>query len=148
MRNSKQTLSIFLAFVMALSLHIPAFAAVEDTGYSDVAVDAWYTEAVMYCREHGLMNGMTDTTFEPEASLTRAMLVTILYRSAGGPAVTGNDSFTDTVDGAYYADAVVWATQQELIDGYGDGRFGTNDPITRQDMRNVSMMATFPQPPS
>ena len=132
MKNIKHILGLLMAFAMVLSLHIPVLAA--DTGFSDVAADAWYTEAVMYCREHGLMNGMTDTTFEPEASLTRAMLVTILYRSAGGPAVTGNDSFTDTVDGAYYADAVVWATQQELIDGYGDGRFGTNDPITRQDM--------------
>ena len=134
MRNIKRTLSIFMALVMILSLHITALAAVEDTGYSDVEPDAWYTEAVMYCREHELMGGTSDTTFEPEASLTRAMLVTILYRSAGSPAVTGSDSFTDTEDGFYYTDAVVWASQQELIGGYGDGRFGTNDPITRQDM--------------
>lgn len=134
MRNIKRTLSIFVAAVMMLSLQIPAFAAVEDTGFSDVAADAWYAEAVMYCREHGWMNGTTTTTFAPEDSLTRAMLVTILYRSAGSPSVTGNDSFTDTVEGAYYADAVVWASQQELIAGYGDGQFGTNDPVTRQQM--------------
>ena len=65
------------------------------------------------------------------------MLVTILYRSAGSPAVAGSDSFMDTMDGEYYADAVVWAIQQEVIDGYGDGRFGTNDPITRQQMTAI-----------
>ncbi len=134
MRNLKRILSVFLAFATILSLNIPAFAAVEDTGFSDVAADDWYAEAVMYCREHGWMNGTTTTTFAPEDSLTRAMLVTILYRSAGSTTVTGNDSFTDTVEGAYYADAVVWASQQELIAGYGDGRFGTNDPVTRQQM--------------
>lgn len=135
MKNIKRILGLLMAFAMVLSLHIPALAA--DTGFSDVAADAWYAEAVMYCREHGLMNSTTDTTFEPEASLTRAMLVTILYRSAGSPAVTGEDSFTDTVGGAYYADAVVWASQQELIGGYGDGRFGTNEPITRQQMTTI-----------
>lgn len=137
MKNTKRILGLLMAFAMVLSLHIPALAAVDDTGFSDVAADAWYAEAVMYCRERGLMNGTTDTTFEPEASLTRAMLVTILYRSAGSPAVTGEDSFTDTVEGAYYADAVVWASQQELIGGYGDGRFGTNEPITRQQMTTI-----------
>ena len=126
-----------MAFAMVLSLHIPALAAVDDTGFSDVAADAWYAEAVIYCREHGLMNGTTTTYFEPESTLTRAMLVTILYRSAGSPAVTGGDSFTDTVEGAYYADAVVWASQQGLVGGYGDGRFGTNDPITRQQMTTI-----------
>lgn len=137
MKNIKHILGLLMAFAMVLSLHIPALAAVDDTGFSDVAADAWYAEAVMYCREHGLMNGTTDTTFEPEASLTRAMLVTILYRSAGSPAVTGEDSFTDTVEGAYYEDAVVWASQQDLIGGYGDGRFGTNEPITRQQMTAI-----------
>ena len=137
MKNTKQISGLFMAFVMMLSLHIPVIAAVEDTGFSDVAADAWYADAAMYCREHGLMYGTTDTTFEPEASLTRAMLVTILYRSAGSPAVTGSDSFTDTVEGEYYEDAVVWASQQELIAGYGDGRFGTNDPITRQQMTAI-----------
>ena len=137
MRNIKQTLCVLTIFILILSLHVPALAAIEDTGFSDVAADAWYAEAVVYCREHGLMNGMTDTTFEPESGLTRAMLVTILYRSAGSPVVTGDDPFTDTVGGEYYTDAVVWATQQELIDGYGDGRFGTNDPITRQQMTTI-----------
>ena len=134
MKHIKRALGIFVAVAMVLALNIPAFAAEEDTGFTDVAADAWYARAVMYCREHGLMNGTTATTFAPESNLTRAMLVTILYRSAGSPAVTGSDSFTDTVEGPYYADAVVWASQQELIAGYGDGRFGTNDPVTRQQM--------------
>ena len=75
------------------------------------------------------MHGTSSTTFEPESSLTRAMLVTVLYRSAGSPAVAGSDNFSDTVEGAYYADAILWTSQQGLVNGYGNGLFGTNDPI-------------------
>ena len=107
MKHLKKTLSLALAVLLALGISVQAFAAVEDTGFSDVDAGAWYAEAVMYCREHGLMNGTSNTTFAPESSLTRAMLVTVLYRSAGSPAVTGTDNFSDTMAGAYYADAVL-----------------------------------------
>ena len=133
----KRLLSILLTLTMLLAMAVPAFAAAEDTGFVDVDADAWYAEAVAYCREHGLMNGTSDTTFEPESTLTRAMLVTVLYRNAGSPAVTGADNFTDTVEGAYYADAVVWASQQSIVGGYGNGLFGTNDPVTREQMTAI-----------
>ena len=133
----KKLLSILLTLTMLLAMALPVFAAAEDTGFVDVDADAWYAEAVAYCREHGLMNGTSDTTFEPESTLTRAMLVTVLYRNAGSPAVTGADNFTDTVEGAYYADAVVWASQQSIVGGYGNGLFGTNDPVTREQMTAI-----------
>lgn len=131
MKNLKRFGALFLSVILSLFLAVPAFAAVEDTGFSDVDAGAWYAEAIMYCREHGLMNGTSSTSFEPESSLTRAMLVTVLYRSAGSPVVSGTDNFSDTSAGAYYADAVLWATSQELVNGYGNGRFGTNDPLPR-----------------
>ena len=137
MKHLKKTLSLALAVLLALGISVPAFAAVEDTGFSDVDASAWYAEAVMYCREHGLMNGTSNTTFAPESSLTRAMLVTVLYRSAGSPAVTGTDNFSDTMAGAYYADAVLWASQQGLVSGYGNGLFGTNDPITQAHLNLI-----------
>ena len=133
----KRLLSILLTLTILFAMALPVFAAAEDTGFVDVDADAWYAEAVAYCREHGLMNGTSDTTFEPESTLTRAMLVTVLYRNAGSPAVTGADNFTDTVEGAYYADAVVWASQQSIVGGYGNGLFGTNDPVTREQMTAI-----------
>ena len=137
MRKWKRFNIFSLALVLMLGLTIPACAAVDDTGFSDVDAGAWYAEAVMYCREQGLMNGTSSTAFDPEGSLTRAMLVTVLYRSAGSPAVTGTDNFSDTAAGAYYADAVLWATGQGLVNGYGNGRFGTNDPITQEHLNLI-----------
>ena len=137
MRTHKKFFSLMLAFVLAFSLSIPAFAAVEDTGFSDVDANAWYAEAVMYCREHGLMAGTSATTFAPESNLTRAQLTTVLYRIEDEPAVTGTDAFTDTPDGAWYNDAVLWASQKEVMSGYGGGMFGPNDPVTREQMTTI-----------
>ena len=125
------------ALTMLSMLAVSACAAAGNTGFTDVDADAWYAEAVAYCQEHNLMYGTSDTAFEPESDLTRAMLVTVLYRSAGSPAVTGADNFTDTEEGAYYADAVVWASQQSIVNGYGNGLFGTNDPVTREQMTAI-----------
>ena len=125
------------ALTMLSMLAVSACAAAGTTGFTDVDADAWYAEAVAYCQEHDLMYGTSDTAFEPESDLTRVMLVTVLYRSAGSPAVTGADNFTDTEEGAYYADAVVWASQQSIVNGYGNGLFGTNDPVTREQMTAI-----------
>jgi len=137
MRMMKKLCAAVLSLSLLLTLTVLAFAAMDDTGFSDVDADAWYADAVMYCQEHGLMNGTTDTAFAPDSSLTRAMLVTVLYRMAGSPAVTGTDAFSDTVPGAYYSDAVLWASQQNLVGGYGNGLFGTNDPVSREQMTTI-----------
>ena len=133
----KKLLAVMFALTMLSMLAVSACAAAGNTGFTDVDADAWYAEAVAYCQEHDLMYGTSDTAFEPESDLTRAMLVTVLYRSAGSPAVTGADNFTDTEEGAYYADAVVWASQQSIVNGYGNGLFGTNDPVTREQMTAI-----------
>ena len=137
MKNLKQLGALFLTMALALVLAVPAFAAVGDTGFSDVDANAWYAEAVMYCKEHNLMAGPGNNQFAPESNLTRAQLATVLYRIEGIPAVTGTDAFTDTPDGAWYGDAVLWASQQELISGYGGGLFGPNDPVTREQMTTI-----------
>lgn len=137
MRNLKKLAALLMTAALILSLSFTAFAAVEDTGFSDVDADAWYAEAVLYCREHSLMFGASDTTFAPESNLTRAQLATVLYRIAGSPAVTGTDAFTDTSDGAWYSDAVLWASQQELVSGYGGGLFGPDDPVSREQMTTI-----------
>ena len=137
MRNLKRFGALLLTLVLSLSLAVPAFAAVEDTGYSDVDADAWYAEAVIYCRAHGLMDGVGGGRFDPDGNLTRAQLATVLYRMEGEPPVTGEDGFTDTDSGIWYSNAVLWASQQKLMEGYGGGIFGTDDPVTRQDMTAV-----------
>ena len=137
MRNLKRLLSVMLAAVTALALSVPAFAAVEDTGFSDVPANAWYAEAVEYVRDNGLMSGTSSTTFSPNGTMTRAMLATTLYREAGSPSVSGTDAFTDTQDGAWYGDAVLWASQEGVVSGYGNGLFGTNDPVSREQIATI-----------
>ena len=137
MRNLKRFGTLFLTLVLALALAVPAFAAVDDTGFSDVDADAWYAEAVMYCREHSLMAGIGNNQFAPESNLTRAQLAAVLYRIEGTPAVTGTDAYTDTPDGAWYGDAVLWISQRDIMSGYGGGLFGPNDPVTREQMTAI-----------
>ena len=134
MEKQKRMGAIFMALVLGFSLNLTAFAAGEGTVFSDVAADAWYTDAVAYVRDNGLMGGTSDTTFEPEGTMTRSMLSATLYRLAGSPAVTGEDAFSDTEEGVWYTDAVLWASQQGLVGGYGNGLFGTNDPVTREQI--------------
>lgn len=137
MKNLKYLAALVMAVLLTLALPVAAFAAVEDTGFSDVSAGSWYAEAVMYCREHRLMSGTSDTTFAPEDNLTRAQLAAVLYRMAGSPAVTGRDAFTDTPDGAWYGDAVLWASRQNLVNGYGGGLFGPDDPVSREQMTTI-----------
>ena len=136
MRNWKRMSAILMALVLVFSLSVTAFAAVEDTGYADVAADAWYAEAVEYVRDNGLMSGTSATTFAPNDTMTRSMLATTLYREAGSPAVSGSDAFTDTQEGAWYADAISWAADEGIVSGYGD-TFGPNDPITREQLAAI-----------
>lgn len=131
MKNLKRIGTLCLSLILALVLAVPAFAAVDDTGYSDVDANAWYAEAVMYCREHNLMSGTGGGQFSPEGSLTRGMLVSVLWRQAGSPVVNYLMQFSDVPEGQWYSEAIRWSASEGLIVGYGDGRFGTDDPITQ-----------------
>ena len=130
----KRALPVFLILTLVLS----SFAcAAEDTGFADVSGDAWYAGAVAYCQERGWMSGTSDDTFSPNGTMTRAMLATVLYRQEGSPAVTGVDSFTDTADDTWYSAAVVWASGGGIMSGYGNGLFGTDDPVTREQLVTI-----------
>lgn len=112
-----------------------AFTAVSPAAlpFADVKEGVWFHDAVEYAYENGLMSGTSATTFGPDLPTSRGMIVTILYRLAGAPA-SGPSSFTDVADGQYYAKAVSWAATNGVVSGYGNGRFGPNDPITREQM--------------
>lgn len=137
MRKLKKLAALFIAAALTLSMSTTAFAALDDTGYADVDANAWYADAVVYCRDNGLMNGTSDTAFSPDETMTRAMLATVLYRLAESPAVSGSDSFTDTVEDSWYSPAVLWAAQNGIVTGYGDGLFGTDDPVTREQIAAI-----------
>lgn len=102
--------------------------------FDDVDLEAWYHDGIHYCVEGGLMNGYGGGKFGPNETLSRAMLAQILYNQAGRPGLSGGGSFEDVVPDAWYAGAVNWAAAQGIVDGYGGGRFGPNDNITREQL--------------
>ena len=101
--------------------------------FTDLAEGAWYTDAVAYAYGSGLMSGLSNTSFGPNSVTTRAQIVTILYRLAGSPG-GGSSRFRDVPGGQWYSTPVAWATEKGIVSGYSDGRFGPNDPITREQM--------------
>ncbi|MHB9144973.1 MAG: InlB B-repeat-containing protein [Symbiobacteriia bacterium] len=115
--------------------HFSQYALMTDTPlpFTDVQDSDWYHSAVAYAFRNNLIAGTGATTFEPNATTTRAMLVTILWRLAGRPAAN-SASFSDVVDGTWYSAAVAWAKENGIVDGIGGGLFGPNDSITREQM--------------
>lgn len=106
---------------------------VDGLPFTDISATAWYMDSVKYVYENGYMNGMTDTTFVPSGSLTRAMLVTVLYRMEGSPDMGGSGSgFSDVRDSEYYADAVTWARENGIVTGINENEFQPNSDLTRQ----------------
>ena len=105
--------------------------------FIDVRGDDWFYDDVAYVYENGLMNGTSETTFSPYISTTRGMIVTILYRMEGRPAVFEACPFTDVKAGAYYERAIVWAAENGIVKGYGNGCFGPDDQITREQMAAI-----------
>ena len=137
MKKVQRFLAMILSLALAFTMAPAAFAAESDTGFSDVSANAWYADAVEYVKDNGIMNGTSATTFSPESSMTRAMLVTVLYRASGSPAVTGSANFTDVSSNAYYTDAVAWASANGIVTGYGNGHFGSNDPVNRAQIATI-----------
>lgn len=98
---------------------------------------AWYHEAVDYAVENGLMNGVAADKFQPNGVTTRAMLVTILYRLEKEPAVSGKNPFADVKSDQWYTDAVIWAASNGIVKGYGNGKFGPADTLTREQFAAI-----------
>lgn len=102
--------------------------------FTDVAEGDWYYEAVRFVRERGLMNGYSDGQFGPNNPLSRAQLAQILFNKEGRPGVNYLMDFSDVADEAWYAGAIRWAASRGIVGGYGNGAFGPNDPITREQL--------------
>lgn len=140
MNLAKKIISLLMVATVISVCIVTAIASeqdTQDTGFSDVSARAWYAEPVKYVNENGIMRGTTDTTFEPSTPMSREMLAAVLYRTEGSPGVSGIDVFKDTEDSAWYSDAVLWASQNNIINGYGNGLFGVNDYVSREQIATI-----------
>ena len=106
--------------------------------YKDVpGVENWAHLGIDFVLKSGLFYGTSDTTFSPDDTMTRAMLVTVLYRLEGQPKVTSKNPFADIASGTWYTDAVVWAAENEIVNGVGDNKFSPDSKITREQMAAI-----------
>lgn len=104
--------------------------------YQDVQQSDWYYSAVSFAYYNGLMNGVADTLFDPNGTMTRAMLVTVLWRLDGGSA-DGSSPYTDVPEGTWYTDGVIWATENGIVNGVGNGKFDPNGTVTREQIATI-----------
>lgn len=116
--------------------YVKATETPSGTKFNDVSANDWFASAVDYVTGKGMMNGTADNTFSPKAHTTRGMVVTVLYRLENQPS-TSAASFTDVASGAYYANAVAWANANGIVSGYGSGKFGPNDKVTREQLAAI-----------
>ena len=109
--------------------------------FLDVPDDKWYTDAIHYTYEKGLMTGTNTNTFSPDAITSRSMISTILWHMAGNPVVNYIISFNDVAQDKWYSEAIRWVSASGIVSGYGNGMFGTNDAITREQL--ITMLYRF-----
>ena len=109
----------------------------EPLPFTDVAETAWYADAVRYVYENGLMNGVSATDFDPDGTMNRAMLVTILHRQAGGPSASAGMQFADVAAGEWYTEAVRWAAAEGIVTGVTETAFAPDAPITREQFATI-----------
>ncbi len=131
----KQLISILCAATLTCSA-----GAASMPDFSDVRPADWYHDAVSYVCKNGLMNGTSNTTFSPNATTSRGMIVTILYRLAGSPDMPESNwgyPYADVDAAAYYSTPVYWARMNDLVTGYSDTQFGPDDAITREQMAAI-----------
>ena len=130
----KRSISLLLALVMIASLAIalPHPARAAELPFTDVPAGTWYTDAVSYVYGKGWIDGTSPSTFEPETNLSRAQLVTILWRIAGKPAVSGALPYTDVAADTWYTEAVRWAAAEKLTDRE-NGEFQPGDALMRDE---------------
>ncbi len=134
----KKTLSVILAVLTvasAIAAAIPASAV--RTGFSDVDGDRWSAASIRYAVDKGYMKGVGGDKFDPEGSLTRAMVATVLWRREGSPAPGAPSGFTDVAAGEWYADAVAWAKENGVVKGITEKTFEPDGEITREQLATM-----------
>ncbi|MCQ2456595.1 MAG: S-layer homology domain-containing protein, partial [Clostridia bacterium] len=131
----KALLSLILALAMILGA-VTVFAE-DGKGFTDVKESRWSYANIMWAVDNGYMNGVGDGKFNPAGATTRAMVVTVLYRLAGSPKVIYTDLFKDVPKGKWFTDAVVWAAQNNVVNGTAPMTFAPNNNITREQLAAI-----------
>ena len=116
---------------------VQSSAVQANTMYNDVPQGVWYAEGVNYVSQKGLMNGVGNNRFAPDETITRGMLVTILYRMENSPYVSNTTKFEDVKPGSYYEKPVIWASDSSIVSGYDEKQFGPDDPVTREQVATI-----------
>ena len=136
-----KVLALLLAFIIVAAspkMQMSATAAGSELPFTDVSKGRWFYDYVKYVYENEIMTGLNATTFGSEDKITRAMVVTVLYRIAGEPLIVSEEKvFPDVPTGKWYSNAVAWAKENNIVGGYNTGLFGTNDNILRQDFVKI-----------
>ena len=119
---------------MSIPLDGSATVEIVDNGrtFADVPPENWASEAVTFAAARELFSGTSETSFSPDETMSRAMLATVLYRLEGQPEQAVMSAYSDVSDGAWYAASIAWAVENGIVSGYGDGQFGPNDSVTRE----------------
>jgi hypothetical protein len=136
---SKKIISTLLITATTLSFALTAYAASPDTSFTDVSSDKWYYEAIEYVTDNNIVASITDTTFAPTDSMTRAAFVMALANISGvdSTTVADNGKFSDIDSTADYTTSVIWANENGIINGVTDTTFGPNDYITREQIAAI-----------
>lgn len=138
MKLIRRMLSSILVVVLFMSITLTAFAA---HSFCDVDKNSWYGSAVDYVYNKGLMSGVSSEVFSPDASMSRAMLVTVLYRMAGKPYTSATEPFVDVVSSDWFYKPVVWAYSNGIVSGTSPNTFYPDNNITREQM--VAIFAKY-----
>ena len=128
-------ISVFTSCVFAEDVH-----GLSQNPFADISASDWFYDDVEYVWGNGLMAGVDETEFKPNDVLNRGMLVTILWRLENSPKPTAENVFTDLTED-WYRGAVLWADEHQIIFGYGDGVFGPEDSVTREQL--VTMLGRY-----
>ncbi|MBQ8524099.1 MAG: S-layer homology domain-containing protein [Clostridia bacterium] len=137
--KAKRLLSMILSLVMLASVFVLGTTAAEVSPYKDVNTSRWSYADLMYVTEKGLMNGTTADKFAPAETMTRAMVVTVLYRLQGEPETQYKATFTDVKNNKWFTDAVIWAAENKIVEGKGNGIFAPTETITREQLATIIM---------
>ncbi|MBQ8523265.1 MAG: S-layer homology domain-containing protein [Clostridia bacterium] len=139
--KTNRIISFILAIMMVASMILvgTTVSAEEVSPYTDVKVKRWSFADIMYVTENGLMNGTGEGIFAPAETMTRAMVVTVLYRLQGEPEVDYSTKSKDVKEGKWFTNAVIWAAEKEIVNGVGDNKFAPMETITREQLATIIM---------
>lgn len=132
--NTSEQAVLYYKYDASTHKLVTTWSNLDDWQYLDVfpVMTSWEYNAIKYCSDNKLMYGTGQNLFDPDTPITRAMFATIVYRMAGSPSVTYKKIFSDVPSGQWYSKGITWASQKGIIAGYGNGKYGPNDIITRE----------------